>query len=179
MSLKKRHPFYINISDTKIKAKQNVPTPPPPQNPNPPTPNTPPNTSTNPMFVTDATDGLGSRFYIAVALIVGMLIILIISVAESQFTQTTQLAAIFSGWITSIVAFYFYGQTNAQNQTQIKNTTQAAANSEQRAIQAERKISNIKSMVAVHAAIQKNAVPTTTNLSDEVLKNINELLQKD
>lgn len=131
------------------------------------------------MLVADTSDGLGSRFYIAVAHIVGMLIILIISVAQAQFTQTTQLAAIFSGWITSIVAFYFYGQSNAQNQTQIKNTTQTAANSEQRAIQAERKISNIKSMVAVHTAIQKTAAPATANASDEVLKNINALLQQD
>ncbi len=151
----------------------------PPSNPNPPTPNPPPNNSTNSMFVTDANDGLGSRFYIAAVLIVGMLIILIISVAESQFSQTTQLAAIFSGWITSIVAFYFYGQSNAQNQTQIKNTMQAAANSEQRAVQAEHKISNIKSMVAVHAAVQRTAAPATANASDEVIKNINTLLQTD
>jgi H+/gluconate symporter-like permease len=69
-----------------------------------------------------------------------MLIILVISVAQAQYTQTTQLAAIFSGWITTIVAFYFYGQSSAQAQTQIKAATQTAANSEQRAIQAERKI---------------------------------------
>ena len=84
---------------------------------------------------------------ISLALIVGMLIILIISVfSESQFTQTEQLAAIFSGWITSIVAFYFYCQSTASPQNQIKTATQSALNSEQRAIQAESKISNIKSM---------------------------------
>ena len=113
-----------------------------------------------------------------------MLVILVISVAQAQYTQTTQLAAIFSGWITTIVAFYFYGQSSAQAQTQLKAATQTAANSEQRAIQAERKISNIKSMVVVHAAIQKSVAPekamaTTTTVSDEVIKNINELLQKD
>ena len=112
-----------------------------------------------------------------------MLIIPVISVAQSQFTQTTQLAAIFSGWITTIVAFYFYNQSSAQAQTQLKAVTQTAVNSEQRAIQAERKISNIKGMVAVHAAIQKAVAPkkamATTAVSDEVIKNINDLLQKD
>ena len=33
-----------------------------------------------------------------------MLIILVISVAQAQFTQTTQSAAIFNGWITMVVA---------------------------------------------------------------------------
>ena len=127
------------------------------------------------------TDGYGSRFFIALALIVGLLIILIISVVQGQYTQTTQLAAIFSGWITSIIAFYFYGQSNAQAQSQIKTTTLAAANSDHRANQAERKLSNIKSMVAVHSAILKTAVPerTTPTASDEVIKNINEMLQKE
>ena len=152
---------------------------------------TAPTTNPNPLNVNDAkpttesdtTDSYGSRFYIALSLIVGMLIILVISVAQAQYTQTTQLAAIFSGWITTIVAFYFYGQSNAQAQTQIKAATQAAASSEQRAILAERKISNIRSMVVVHSAIQKSAVSEktigTTTVSDEVIKNINELLQKD
>jgi hypothetical protein len=152
-------------------------TTPPPTNPN--TPQTVNNAK--PTTESDATDSYGSRFYIALALIVG--IIPVISVAQAQYTQTTQLAAIFSGWITTIVAFYFYGQSSAQAQTQIKAATQTAANSEQRAIQAEHKISNIKSMVAVHAAVQKSLAPekvmATTAVSDEVIKNINELQQKD
>ena len=151
----------------------------PPTNPN--TPQTVNNSK--PTTQSDATDRNGSRFYIALALIVGMLIILVISVAQAQYTQTTQLAAIFSGWITTIVAFYFYGQSNAQAQTQLKEATQTAANSEQRANQAEHKLSNIRSMVAVHASIRKSVAPekamATTSVSDEVIKNINELLQKD
>lgn len=152
-----------------------------------PNPSTPTDNSQNTNTQKNATNGngsddYGSRFWIALALIVGMLIILVISVAESQFTQTTQLAAIFSGWITSIVAFYFYGQSNAQAQTQIKTATITAANSEQRANQAERKLSNIKSMVTVHSAIQKTAAlerTTATTASDEVINNIKDLLQKD
>ncbi len=139
------------------------------------------NNASNNTTSNEGSDGYGSRFIIALALIVGMLIILTISVLESQFTQTEQLAAIFSGWITSIVAFYFYGQSTAAAQNQIKTATQSALNSEHRAIQAENKISNIKSMVSVHSAIknassEKSIAPSVT---DEVIRNINDILQKD
>ena len=143
---------------------------------NPQTNNSPTNKTNG-----DGSDNYGSRFFIALSLIVGMLIILVISVAQAQFTQTTQLAAIFSGWITSIVAFYFYGQSTAQAQTQIKTVTQSAANSEQRATQAERKLSNINSMVTVHSAILKTVAPekAAATASDEVINNIKAILQKD
>jgi H+/gluconate symporter-like permease len=142
---------------------------------NPQTNNSPTKTSNG-----DGSHNYGSRFFIALSLIVGMLIILVISVAQAQFTQTTQLAAIFSGWITSIVAFYFYGQSTAQAQTQIKTVTQSAANSEQRATQAERKLSNINSMVTVHSAILKTVAPEkAATASDEVINNIKAILQKD
>jgi len=77
----------------------------------------------------------------------GMLIVLIISVLQGQLTETQQLAAIFSGWITSIVAFYFYGQSNAQAQNQIKTSTQVATESNQRADTAEKKLGKINSML--------------------------------
>ena len=125
------------------------------------------------------TEGDGSRFLIALALIVGMLIILVISVIQAQYTQTEQLAAIFSGWITTIVAFYFYGQSNAQAQTQIKTATQSAVNSQQRATKAESKLTNIKSMVSVHSAILKTAAPQKATASDEVINNIKDILEKD
>jgi hypothetical protein len=46
---------------------------------------------------------------------------------SSTIYLNKQFAAIFSGWITSVVAFYFYGQSNAQTQSQIKMVTQSAA----------------------------------------------------
>ena len=74
-----------------------------------------------------------SRFWIALAIILGMLVVLIIAVAQAQYTSAQQLAAIFSGWITSIIAFYFLSQTNTQAQNNlskaqdvIKTTTQQA-----------------------------------------------------
>lgn len=95
-------------------------------------------------------DGDRSRLLVALALIVGMLIILVISVAQQQYTQTETLAAIFSGWITTIVAFYFYGQSNAQAQAQIKTTAQLAFNSDQRANKSETQIGKIKKIGRAH-----------------------------
>ena len=109
----------------------------------------------------------------------GLIVILVIAVAQGQFTQTEQLAAIFSGWITSIIAFYFYGQSNAQAQTQIASSTKAAAVSEQRASKAENKLNNVKSMVAAHAVISRIAPPSGATASDEIIKNIKDVLEKE
>ena len=153
----------------------------PPTNTNNPPTNNPPTNNGQKATNGDGSDDYGSRFFIALSLIVGMLIIIVISVLQVQYTQTTQLAAIFSGWITSIIAFYFYGQSTAQAQNQIKTVTQSAANSEQRATQAERKLSNINSMVTVHSALLKTVAPekAAATASDEVIKNIKDILQKD
>jgi len=56
-----------------------------------------------------------------------------IVVAQAQYTQASTLAGIFSGWITSIVAFYFYGQTTTNAQNQIAQSNQTAANAQKQA----------------------------------------------
>lgn len=121
-------------------------------------------------------DGDRSRLLVALALIVGMLIILVISVAQQQYTQTETLAAIFSGWITTIVAFYFYGQSNAQAQAQIKTTAQLAFNSDQRANKSETQIGKIKTAIQVQSAIGKTAV-TKEAAVDAVINAIKDILQ--
>lgn len=116
-----------------------------------------------------------SRFYIALTIVGGLLIVLIIAVLQGQLSETQQLAAIFSGWITSIVAFYFYGQSNAQAQAQIQTSVQAAAQSEQRATVAEKKIGNATSMLkahAIHLAATKSAASPSDELLDEIRKQL-------
>jgi hypothetical protein len=113
-------------------------------------PATTPTSPTTPPPTPQPSGGLDdnrSRLYVALTIIGGMLIVLIISVLQGQLTETQQLAAIFSGWITSIVAFYFYGQSNAQAQNQIKTSTQVATESNQRADTAEKKLGKINSML--------------------------------
>ena len=126
-----------------------------------------------------ATECDRSRFWIALALIVGMLIILVISVAQAQYTQTEQLAAIFSGWITSIVAFYFYGQSNAQAQSQVKTMAQLAANSERRANKTKTQLDKIENVISLQAAIRKTLPTEKATACDEILKNIDDILRKD
>jgi hypothetical protein len=120
-----------------------------------------------------------SRFWIALALIVGMLIILVISVAQAQYTQTEQLAAIFSGWITSIVAFYFYGQSNAQAQAQIKTLALLAANSDKRANKAGAQLDKIENVVSLQSAIGETLGAEKATACDEILENIRDILRKD
>jgi amino acid permease len=126
-----------------------------------------------------ATECDRSRFWIALAIIVGMLIILVISVAQAQYTQTEQLAAIFSGWITSIVAFYFYGQSNAQAQTQVKTLAQLAANSDKKANKAKTQLDKIENVISLQAAIRKTLPTEKATACDEILKNIDDILRKD
>ena len=81
-----------------------------------------------------------ARFWIAIAIIAGLVAIRIIVVVQTQYTQATTLAGIFSGWITSIVAFYFYGQTASQAQNQIATSTQNATNAQKQADDSKNKI---------------------------------------
>jgi uncharacterized membrane protein YraQ (UPF0718 family) len=90
-------------------------------------PTTTPTTNPNQDKASTRTD---ARFWIAFAIIIGLIAILVIVVLQAQYTQASTLAGIFSGWITSIVAFYFYGQTTANAQSQIAQSSQNANNAQ-------------------------------------------------
>jgi len=61
------------------------------------------------------------RYHIALLLLGGLIAILLIPVFYKNYDNATDLAAIFSGWITSVVGFYFLQQNTekAQQQTTI------------------------------------------------------------
>ena len=122
-----------------------------------------------------------AKFWVAIALILGMLIILVIAAAQEQYTQTTQLAAIFSGWITSIVAFYFYTQSNTQLQSQAKTSaqnegaaTQRAQTADKRAQTAEKKVNKIVRAIPVEEAGKARAVQAP----QETIERIKAILQE-
>lgn len=100
-----------------------------------------------------------------------MIVILIIAVLQGQYTQTTQLAAIFSGWITSIIAFYFYTQTSAQLNNQIKASAQTEAQSHARktALVHVRGIIS-GSEVAMKAMAEPNRAKATQDTLEEIKK---------
>jgi hypothetical protein len=127
------------------------------------------------------------RFWIATVLILGLLIILIISVLQAQYTQTTQLAAIFSGWITSIIAFYFYTQTSSQLQNQIKTSAQSEAQAHQsaeaalqRAQTAEKTVNSIKGVIAGSEPVEALvAEADKAKATQETIENIKTILQRE
>ena len=114
-----------------------------------------------------------SRLYIALAIVLGLIVVLIIVVLQNQVSESQQLAGIFSGWVTSIVAFYFYGQSNAQAQKQINSSAQTAAASDQRAATAEKKLSSVRSMATAHAAHVTRAAQTP---ADQVIADIGKII---
>jgi len=116
-----------------------------------------------------------SKFWIAALLIIGMLAILGVTVYQQQFSQTSTLAAIFSGWITSIVAFYFYGQSTAQAQNQIKTSTRTADKAEQRAGYYKEALKDIRALAVVHDTVARMGLKTT--LPPEALLYIDSLDQ--
>ena len=72
------------------------------------------------------------RYRIAFLLILGLLIIVVIPVINKNYDNAADLAAIFSGWITSVVGFYFLQQNTekAQQQTTIAAKDAAEARKE-------------------------------------------------
>jgi hypothetical protein len=104
----------------------------------------PPPSGDKTPFWTDA------KFWIAFTIIIGLIAILIIVVAQAQYTQASTLAGIFSGWITSIVAFYFYGGTTTNAQNQIATSHQTAINAQNQAVASTNTINKIKGLKATY-----------------------------
>ena len=137
--------------------------------------NPPPGTNPPPPDQGKPSDGEQSRLIVAFTIIVGLLIVLIIAVAQQQLSEAQQLAAIFSGWITSIVAFYFYGQSNAAAQKNIQESAHARAQSEQKLAAAENKITNAINRKRGYDTARVVMKGTVTP-SDQVLDDIEKLL---
>ena len=104
--------------------------------------------------------GNDPRFWIAAVLILGMLTILTVAVLQGQYVQVTQLAGIFSGWITSIIAFYFYTQTNTQLQNQSKTSAQSEAQAHQKAEVALQRAQTAEKKVHIALGMITGSEPT-------------------
>jgi len=115
-----------------------------------------------------------AKFWVAIVLILGMLIILAIAAAQEQYTETTQLSAIFSGWITSIVAFYFYTQSNAQLQNQAKTSAKNEGAATQRAQIAEKKVNKIARAIPLEEA----GKPRAAQAPQDTIERIKSILQQ-
>jgi len=131
---------------------------PPTETPPPPTPQTPIRSDT--------------RFWIAFVIIIGLIIILAIPALQGQYAQTTTLAGIFSGWITSIVAFYFYGQTTSQSQSQNAQLGQTANAALKQAEASKNTIDGFKEQMATHDSSMQSlsARRQTKGFTEEVIQ---------
>ncbi len=119
-----------------------------------------------------------ARFWIAATIIIGMMAILLTTVFQGQYAQTQQLAAIFSGWVSSIVAFYFYGQSNAQAQTQIKNSAKSQTHAEEKANSYQRKLNRIKDLISIskEAPSMREESESAKVFRDKIIKIIDDTI---
>lgn len=117
------------------------------------------------------------RFWVATVLILGMLTILTIAVLQGQYTQTTQLAAIFSGWITSIIAFYFYTQTSTQLQNQIKTSAQSESQARARRSALVHGIKGI--IIGSETAMKALAEANRAKATQETIEKIKTILEQE
>lgn len=61
------------------------------------------------------------RFYLAVLIVSSLVIVIFIPTFFRDYSSSKELAAIFSGWITAIVGFYFLQQNTERAQEELKN----------------------------------------------------------
>lgn len=85
----------------------------------------------------------GHRFYIALVILIGMILIIAIPVLYEQYDSAKDLAAIFSGWMTSVVGFYFLQQNTEKAQQQTKIATEEASQARREATDAARKTASL------------------------------------
>ncbi len=125
--------------------------------------------STQPMSIRD-----DSRFWIALSIILGMMIILIITVIQAQYAQTTQLSGIFSGWVTTIIAFYFMGKTTSKAQTQAKASAQLQAKAESKVQYYEKKVGRIRDIISMHESLAEEKSAAARQAWDKIKTIIDE-----
>lgn len=69
------------------------------------------------------------RFRIAITFVVGFLLIFLVALIGEilgVYQGVANLAAIFSGWLTAVIGFYFLGQSAAQARQQTREATREA-----------------------------------------------------
>ena len=79
------------------------------------------------------------RFLIALSLLSGMILIILLPVYYQKYDNAQDLAAIFSGWMTSVVGFYFLQQNTDKAQQQTKFASEEAAKARIEATDAAKK----------------------------------------
>ena len=104
------------------------------------------------------------RFVIAMALIIGFLLLLAYTIADaSTVIDPTALAALFTSWIAAIVGFYFFQQqassANQQANTAHQNAGTAQANAKLTKITAQNTLENLQSKVQFMSNHVKTLAP--------------------
>ncbi len=86
------------------------------------------------------------RFYLAVLIVVAMVSLISIPTFFRDYDSSKELAAIFSGWITAIVGFYFLQQNTERVYEELKKVSQEAREAREKTLETMKKLSNVVSI---------------------------------
>lgn len=118
------------------------------------------------------------RYYIAFLLILGLLVIVVIPVINKNYDNAADLAAIFSGWITSVVGFYFLQQNTEKAQQQTTIAAKDAAEARKEVAGAAKTQVNLASHASTATFEWKKRAEIYRGLYEEAETMISEMLQE-
>ena len=117
------------------------------------------------------------RYRIALLLLVGLITLLLIPVLYKNYDSAFDLAAIFSGWITSIVGFYFLQQNTEKAQQQTVVATKNAAEARKEAMSAAKTQVNLLGANEFTLLLKNKKIKIYEGLYKEALTIINDLME--
>lgn len=118
------------------------------------------------------------RYHVAVLLIGGLLLIILFPVLFKNYDSAADLAAIFSGWITSVVGFYFLQQNTDKAQQQTTIAVKDAAEAMKEVASASKTQVNLLGVNEFTKSKWRKRAEMYRGLYEEAETMINEMLQE-
>lgn len=118
------------------------------------------------------------RYYIAFLLIGGLIFLLFFPVAYKNYDKAGDLAAIFSGWIGSVVGFYFLQQNTEKAQQQTTIAVKDAAEARKEVADSAKTSVNLVGVNEFTKSKWRKRAEMYRGLYEEAETMINEMLQE-
>jgi len=118
------------------------------------------------------------RYHVAVLLIGGMLVLLFFPVVCENYDNAGELAAIFSGWIGSVMGFYFLQQNTEKAQQQTTIAVKDAAEARKEVASASKTQVNLVGVNEFTKSKWRKRAEMYRGLYEEAETMINEMLQE-
>jgi len=118
------------------------------------------------------------RYHVALLLIGGLIFTILIPVAYKNYGDAGDLAAIFSGWIGSVVGFYFLQQNTEKAQQQTTIAAKDAAEARKEVASVSKTQVNLASHASTASFKWRKRAENYRGLYEEAQTMINEMLKE-